>query len=167
VSAPSVRPASAEDAKAVAAIFAQGIADRVATFETVAPGADEVGRSIGGDKPFLVAERDGEVAGWAKVSPYDPGHDYYASVGEATVYVARDQRGSGVGAALLDALSEAAAEAGFHKLVAKLLTTNSASIRLFESHGWRPVGVHHRHGCLDGEWKDVLVVERLLGAAAE
>jgi phosphinothricin acetyltransferase len=155
------------DATAIAAIFAQGIEDRVATLQTRTPQPSEIAELIGSGPPLLVAERDGEVIGWAKASPYDAVHDYYESVGEATIYVARQQRGGGIGAALLDALSEAAGEAGFHKLVAKLLTTNSASIGLFESHGWRPVGVHHRHGRLEGQWKDVLVVETLLGDAAD
>jgi phosphinothricin acetyltransferase len=119
-----------------------------------------------GRMPMLVAELDDAVAGWAKVAAYDPVHDYYSSIGEATIYVARDRRRRGVGGALLEALGSVAAQAGFHKLTGKLFTTNSESIAMFDRHGWTRVGVHVRHGRLDGEWRDVLVVEKLLGDAA-
>ena len=59
-------------------------------------------------------------------------------------------------------IADAAAEAGAHKLVGKIFTSNEASIAMVGGLGWREVGVHERHGKLDGEWKDVLVVERLL-----
>ena len=62
------------------------------------------------------------------------------------------------------ALADRAAAAGYHKLVGKIFTSNEPSIALVKSCGWREVGVHRRHGRLDGEWKDVLVVERLLGS---
>ena len=61
------------------------------------------------------------------------------------------------------ALEPVAEAAGFHKLVGKIFTTNAASIALVRACGWHDVGVHRRHGRLDGEWKDVLVVEKLLG----
>jgi L-amino acid N-acyltransferase YncA len=67
----------------------------------------------------------------------------------------------------MEAVAEAATERGYYKLVGKIFTSNAPSIALVEACGWREVGVHHRHGRLDGEWKDVLVVERLLGDAAE
>ena len=162
-----VRDARGDDAGAMALIFREGIEDRVATFETRLPSEEARAEALRSEGPVLVAELDGEVAGWAKVAPYDPVHDYYATVGEATIYVSRAQRGGGIGAALVEALGDAAEEAGFHKLVGKVFTTNAASIALFERHGWDQVGVHRRHGRLDGEWKDVLVVEKLLGDAAE
>ena len=99
-------------------------------------------------------------------TPYDDPHDYYAGVGEATLYVDRVARGAGAGRALLEALAEEAARRGYHKLTGKIFTSNEPSIGLVRSCGWREVGVHHRHGRLDGEWKDVLVVELLLAAQA-
>jgi L-amino acid N-acyltransferase YncA len=84
-------------------------------------------------------------------------------VREATLYVERAARRTGVGRRLLDALAEAAADAGAHKLVGKIFTSNGPSIAMVGILGWREVGVHERHGALDGEWKDVLVVEKLLG----
>jgi phosphinothricin acetyltransferase len=162
----AVRAAAVGDTDAIARIFREGIEDRVATFETSPPPAAQMAELVGAGAPMLVAVRDGSVVGWAKVAAYDPVHDYYDGVGEATIYVAREARGSGVGAVLLDALERAAGAAGYFKLIGKLFTTNSASIALFQGHGWRPVGVHHRHGRLDGDWKDVLVVEKLLGDGA-
>jgi L-amino acid N-acyltransferase YncA len=163
----AVRPARPDDAGAIAAIFREGIEDRVATFETRPPRPEAITDVVGEQAPVLVAERDGEIVGWAKVAPYDPVHDYYATVGEATIYVARALRGAGIGSALIDALCATAGAAGFHKLVGKVFTTNATSIAMFERHGWIQVGIHRRHGRLDGEWKDVLVVEKLLGDAAE
>lgn len=161
-----IRHARADDAEAMARIHAEGIADRVATFETRPATAQpfrELAESIA---PVLVAEIEDELVGWAKVGPYADAHDYYATVGEATLYVRRKSRGAGVGAALLTALGAAACGAGFHKLVGKILTTNEASVALVRRCGWSEVGVHRRHGRLDGAWKDVLVVEKLFGDAA-
>jgi L-amino acid N-acyltransferase YncA len=115
----------------------------------------------------MVAEGSGRVVGWARVAPYDEAHEYYAGVGEATLYVDPMARRGGTGRALLTALAEEADRRGYHKLVGKIFASNEPSIALVKSCGWREVGVHRRHGRLDGEWKDVLVVERLLGAALE
>ena len=79
--------------------------------------------------------------------------------------MARDARRGGVAAALLTGLAEEAPKAGLHKFVAKIFTSNQASIELFRRAGYREVGIHRRHGRLEGEWKDVLVMERLLGDA--
>jgi L-amino acid N-acyltransferase YncA len=161
------RPARLEDAEAIARIHNQGIADRVATFQIDDRRAPQVAREIEDGRVILVAETDGRVTGWAGLAPYDPGHRYYATVAEATIYVERGVRGSGIGRSLLDGLADEAERRGLHKLVGKLFTSNDPSIALVEACGWRRVGVHRRHGRLDGEWKDVLVVELLIGDALE
>lgn len=163
----AIRPAEPGDAGAIARIHAEGIDDRVATFATAHPTADSVQAMLAEGRLILVAERDGEVIGFAKAGPYDDGAPYYAGVSEATVYVARASRGSGAGRALVEALADAAEDRGDYKLIGKVFASNDASLRLFASMGWREVGLHARHGRLDGEWKDVMVVERLLGAARE
>ena len=157
----SIRPAERADADRVAEIFNQGVEDRVATFETRSADAETAARWIDEDL-VLVAERDGAPVGWAKASHYTDCHRYYDGVREATLYVERGERRTGVGRDLLDALADAAARAGAHKLVGKIFTSNEASIAMVGGLGWREVGVHERHGTLDGEWKDVLVVEKLL-----
>ena len=102
---------------------------------------------------------------WARATPYSDRHHYYDGVREATLYVDRGARRTGVGRALLDALTDFAAAAGAHKLVGKIFTSNEPSIALVKGLDWTEVGVHRRHGTLDGEWKDVLVVERLIDRA--
>jgi L-amino acid N-acyltransferase YncA len=159
---PHIRQARADDAERLAEIFNQGIEDRVATFETERQGADALRALIAAGPPLIVAELEGEVVGWAKVAAYEDRHDYYAGIGEATLYIAREARRRGIGRALLDALATEAARAGYHKLVGKIFTSNAASIALVRRCGWREIGAHQRHAQLDGEWKDVLVVERLL-----
>jgi L-amino acid N-acyltransferase YncA len=156
-----LRRAEAGDAVRMAEIFNEGVEDRVATFETQAAGPADAERWISEDI-VVVAERDGAMVAWAKAGPYTDQHDYYAGVREATMYVARDARRTGVGKALLAALAESAAQEGAHKLIGKIFTSNEPSIALVKGLGWREVGVHERHGALDGEWKDVLVVEKLL-----
>ena len=88
--------------------------------------------------------------------------DVYAGVAECSVYVDPGARGRGLGTALLNGLAEEAARRGFHKLIGKLFDTNEPSLRLMERAGFRVVGTHHRHGQLDGEWRDVILVERSL-----
>ncbi len=164
--APAVRPARAGDAEAIAGVFNQGIAERVATFETHDQAPEGVAELLEARRVALVAELGGAVAGFAWVGPYDDAHEYYSGVGEATMYVERSARRSGVGRTLLRALADAAGQAGFHKLVGKVFTSNEPSLKLLRACGWREVGVHRRHGRLDGEWKDVIVVELLLGASS-
>jgi L-amino acid N-acyltransferase YncA len=162
-----VRPAEPRDAAAIAAIYNQGIEERQATFQTRPHTAGDFTERIAALRPFLVVEEDGEVTAWAAVLPYCDPAPYYAGVGEATMYVERSARRKGFGSRLLDELASAAPREGFYKLTGKIFTSNRPSIELITSLGSREVGVHLRHGRLDGEWKDVLVVELLLGEAAQ
>jgi phosphinothricin acetyltransferase len=162
----TIRPATAEDAEAIAAIYNLGIAQRAATFDTDKVAAGAVAGWLDGDaEPLLVAELDGRVGGWARVIRSQD-RCSLSGVGEYTIYLDDGTRGRGVGAALLDALVRTAEEAGYWKLQARMFTTNAASVALARRCGFRQVGVQERHGRLDGEWKDLLVVERLLGEAA-
>src|SRR4051794_26419517 len=160
----AIRRAQEDDAAGIAEIFNQGVDDRLATFETRLAGAGDAERWMAEDL-VVVAERDGGLIAWARAAPYTDHHDYYAGVREATVYVAREARRTGAGGALLAALADEAARDGAHKLVGKIFTSNRPSIALVSGLGWREVGTHLRHGELDGEWKDVLVVEKLLDGA--
>jgi phosphinothricin acetyltransferase len=162
----TVRTVEARDAEAVAAIYNQGIEDRQATFQTKVHDAADFRDRIARERPFLVAEMDGAVVAWASVLPYCDQAPYYADVGEATMYVERSARRKGVGSRLLAALAEEAERSGFYKLTGKIFTSNKPSIEMISRLGYREVGVHRRHGRLDGAWKDVLVVELLLGEAA-
>jgi L-amino acid N-acyltransferase YncA len=161
-----IRPARPADAEAIAAIYNQGIEDRQATFQTRHhdPGELELKTEQRGGQ-LIVAERGGEVVGWASWTGYDDPADYYAGIAEATVYVAREARGQGIGAELLAGLVAEAPRFGVHKLIAKIFSSNEASVALFGRGGFREVGTHLRHGRLDGEWKDVVIMERSLSDA--
>jgi phosphinothricin acetyltransferase len=163
----AIRPAGEADANAIAAIYNEGIADRVATFETRPRDPGEVVAWLSEDLPLLVAtDEDGTVLGFARVSPYSD-RCVYAGVGEHGVYVARAARGRQVGRRLLDALVAASEQAGLYKLTSRLFADNAASRAVHLAAGFEEVGIQRRHGRLDGEWKDCVLVERLLGEAAD
>jgi L-amino acid N-acyltransferase YncA len=162
----TIRPAAPADAAAIARIYNEGIEDRVATFETDPRTPGNMESRIAAGEPMVVAERSGAVVGWASCLPYSD-RCAYAGVGEYTVYVARGARGARVGTALLRRVLEDAEARGLYKLLGKILTGNEASIALARRQSFREVGVHRRHGRLDGDWRDVVVVERLLGEAAD
>jgi L-amino acid N-acyltransferase YncA len=160
----STRLATPEDAAAIAAIYNEGIADRIATFETEPRTAEQIVKQLldKGDRfPTIVAEHDGLVVAWAGASPYRA-RPAYAGVAEHSVYVARSARGEGAGRVVLDALCRAYAERGFWKIVSRIFPENAASLALHERCGFRVVGVYQRHGKLEGEWRDCVIVERLL-----
>ena len=163
-----VRLATTSDAAAIATIYNQGIEDRIATFETSLRSAQDVETQIAekGDRyPTVVVDRDGQVVAWAGAGPYRS-RPAYAGVAEHSVYVARHARGAGVGRAALDALSREYEARGFWKLVSRIFPENVGSLVLHERAGFRVVGVYRRHGRLDGEWRDCVIVEKLLGPAA-
>ena len=160
-----VRPATAEDARAVAAIYNHGIAERQATFETRARRLHDVAAWLDEGRPFLVATSGGTILGFARLSPYSV-RKAYAGIGEHGIYVDPQARGQGVGKLLLDQLAAAAEQAGYYKLTSRVFTTNHASLALHRAAGFTEVGIQRRHGRLDGEWKDTMLVERLLGDAA-
>jgi L-amino acid N-acyltransferase YncA len=161
----TVRPAAPADAAAIAAIYNEGIADRVATFETRPRTAGEAAAWLDDGLPLLVATDGGRLVGFARVAPYSD-RCVYTGVGEHGVYVARAARGRGVGVQLLAALCDAAADAGLYKLTSRVFADNQASRAVHRAAGFEEVGVQRRHGRLDGEWKDCVLVERLLGEAA-
>jgi phosphinothricin acetyltransferase len=156
------RDAAADDAAAIARIYNEGIDDRVATFETRHRTAEDVVQWFDGRHPVVVvADDDGEVIAFAATSTYRP-RDCYAGIAEFSVYAARAARGRGAGRMAMEALFAAARDAGFWKLVSRVFVENTASRALLRAVGFREVGVYERHGKLDGEWRDVVIVEKLL-----
>ena len=158
------RLATTADAAAIAAIYNEGIADRIATFETESRSTQQLTTQLvdKGDRfPTVVVERDGQVVAWASAGAYRS-RPAYAGVAEHSVYVARSARGTGAGRAALEALCRAYAERGFWKILSRIFPENTASLALHERCGFRVVGVYHRHGKLEGEWRDCVIVERLL-----
>ena len=162
------RLATAADAAAIASIYNEGIADRIATFETEPRTVEQIAAQLAdkGDRfPTVVAERDGRVVAWAGAGAYRS-RPAYAGVAEHSVYVARAARGSGAGRAALEALCRAYAERGFWKIVSRIFPENTASLALHERCGFRTVGVYRRHGKLEGQWRDCVIVERMLDEPA-
>lgn len=155
------RKATPDDAAAIAAIYNQGIEDRVATFETRLRSVDDVCAWFQGPHPVVVVERGDQIIAFAAASSYRP-RECYAGIAEVSVYVARDARRCGAGRVALQALIHAATKAGFWKLVSRIFPENRASRALVHSLGFREVGVYEKHGRLDGQWRDVVIVERLL-----
>ena len=158
-----IRPADSRDATAIADIYNQGIADRGATFETEPrPAADIVARLEDTERyPLLVAVDGTSVVGWAGLSTYRP-RACYSGIAEFSIYLDRAARGRGVGRMLLNALIESAKDRGYWKLVSRIFPFNAASRALCRSCGFREVGIYERHGRLDGQWLDVIIVERLI-----
>ena len=160
-----IRDARQEDAAAIARIYNEGIADRSATLETQPRTPEERAEWLaarGPRYPVLVAVDDAEaVVGWGSLNPFNarPAYDHVA---DFSVYVAREQRGRGIGDALLHALEDRARAVGFHKLVLAALLRNAPGMRLYERHAFALVGIYHEQGMLDGQWVDVVIMEKIL-----
>ena len=153
-----IRALRAEDWEAVAAVYEEGIATRLATFETAAPGwADWDAAHLAGHR--LVADEAGEVVGFAALAPVSS-RCVYEGVAEESVYVAERARGRGVGRALLEALVAGSERDGIWTLQAGIFPENRASLALHHACGFRTVGIRERIGRLDGAWRDVVLLER-------
>jgi phosphinothricin acetyltransferase len=157
------RAANPEDAEAIARIYNEGIEERIATFETSLREAREIIDWFDGIHPVVVVEEEGEVISFANTTAYSP-RTCYSGVAEFSVYTAGEARSRGAGILAMNALMQAAEEAGFWKLVARVFVENEPSRKLLLSLGFREVGVHEKHARLDGVWRDVVVVERLFPA---
>ncbi len=145
-------------------IYNQGIAEREATFETETRRGDDVRQWLAAGDALLVAERERAVLGWARAHPYGA-RPAYRGVRECSIFVGREARGRGVAAELLRCPRRGARAARAMEAGRTAVREQPASIALMRSCGFRDVGIHVRHGRLEGRWRDVLVVERLLGAA--
>jgi phosphinothricin acetyltransferase len=159
------RAAALADADAIARIYNEGIEDRVGTFETRPRTEDDVLDWLDGGYPVVVGEEEGVVVAWASAPPYRASRPAYSGVADFSIYVARASRGRGAGRATLAALIDACEAGGYWKLVSRIFPENEASLALCRSLGFREVGTYRRHGKLDDEWRDVVIVELLLGAA--
>jgi L-amino acid N-acyltransferase YncA len=110
----------------------------------------------------VVVEDGGEVVAWASAAPYRE-RAAYAGVREFSVYVARGRRGEGLGQEAMEELVRACEARGYWKLLSRVFPENEASRALCRRLGFREVGVYRRHAQLDGEWRDCIIVELLLG----
>jgi L-amino acid N-acyltransferase YncA len=157
----TARPATPAEAAVIARIYNEGIEDRLGTFETRLRSTADIEAWFDGVHPIVVVEDESGVIAFAATSTYRP-RDCYSGIAETSLYVARDARRRGAGRLAMSALIEAAERAGYWKLLSRVFPENTASRALIQSLGFREVGVYRKHGKLDGIWRDVVIVERLL-----
>ena len=155
------REATTADAAPIARIYNQGIEDRNATFETRPRSAEDVSGWFDGVHPIVVVEHDGEVIAFAATFPYRP-RECYSGIAEVSVYVDGRFRRRGAGRAALAELLRLAERARYWKLVSRVFPENAGSRSLIASLGFREVGTYAHHARLDGVWRDVIIVERLI-----
>jgi L-amino acid N-acyltransferase YncA len=166
----AVRDATADDIAQIAAIYRPYVETSKASFETAPPDEAELARRraevVGRGLPWLVAELDGRVAGYAYAAPYRVRAAYRYTV-EDSVYVAPWALGRGCGRSLLDALVRRCELAGYRAMVAVIGdSANAASIALHKACGFAAAGTLPNVGWKLGAWVDSVMMVRPLGAGA-
>lgn len=152
-----IRVATASDADVLAAIYAPIVRDTAISFESEAPTPEEMARRIAltlETHPWLVAEREGKVAGYAYASRHRDRASYRWSV-DVSAYVDERARRCGVGRALYEQLIAILKRQGFHAAFAGIALPNAPSVGLHEALGFRPIGIYKEVGFKHGAWRDV------------
>lgn len=160
-----VREASPADAAAIAAIYNYYITDTIVTFEETPVSPEEIANRMvkvrGASLPWLVAEEQGVVVGYAYSSPWATRVGYRFSV-EITVYLHRDHGGKGLGSALYAALIPMLQARGLHSVIGGIALPNEASVALHEKFGLRKVAHYDEVGIKFGQWIAVGYWQRIL-----
>jgi len=167
---PVIRAAAPADIPAITAIYAHAVQHGTATFEIEAPDAAEMSnrfRALAeGGFPYLVAEIDGAVHGYAYAGPYRTRIAYRHTL-EDSIYIAPDLHGRGIGRALIERLLADATARGFRQMIAVIGDSGqSASIALHRAAGFRMVGTFEAVGFKFGRWLDTVLMQRRLGPGA-
>jgi L-amino acid N-acyltransferase YncA len=153
-----IEPLNAEHWEAVCSIYLEGIATGNATFQRTAPEWEEWDaghlRSC-----RMVARSEGQIVGWAALSQVST-RPVYRGVAEVSVYIAESARGRGVGTTLMARLIADSEAEGIWTLQAGIFPENTSSITLHTKAGFRVVGTRSKLGCMDGRWRDVVLLER-------
>jgi phosphinothricin acetyltransferase len=164
---PTVRIAEPRDAAAIAAIYAHHVAHGTASFDTdprsEAATAEKIAECASRGWPFLVAELDGMVVGYAYASQFRD-RPAYRTTCENSIYISPAYIGQGVGTLLLAALIEAATAAGFRQMIAVIGGAEPASVALHARAGFREAGQMRSVGRKHGRWLDTVYLQRSLGA---
>jgi phosphinothricin acetyltransferase len=163
----TIRPSKAADVAAIAEIYGYHVLNGLASFELLAPSADEIAKRradvVGKNFPYLTAEMDGKVVGYAYASLYRARPAYRHTL-EDSVYVHKDYAGRGIGKLLLDTLIEACEKAGCRQLIAVIGDSdNQGSIKLHAACGFEHVGVMKAVGFKFGRWVDSVYMQREIG----
>ncbi len=161
----AIRAAASSDARAVAAIYNHYVAETVITFEERPVHADEMARRIGdvqsASLPWLVAEENGQIVGYAHAAPWKTRSAYRFSV-EITVYVAPDKVGHGIGSMLYRHLFTILQTLDVHAVIGGIALPNEASVALHEKLGLEKVAHFQQVGFKFNKWVDVGYWERIL-----
>ncbi|GAB6258519.1 MULTISPECIES: arsinothricin resistance N-acetyltransferase ArsN1 family A [Peribacillus] len=159
-----IREAIETDMGSVKEIYNQGIEDRIATLETELKDQaymEEWFAKHSGRFKVIVAEQEGEIVGWASLNQYN-NRSAYNGVADLSVYISRGHRGKGIGGLLLQSIEKLAIENDFNKIVLFTFPFNQIGQGLYKKRGYREVGVFKNQGILDGEFVDVMAMEKLL-----
>ncbi|CAN7264423.1 GNAT family N-acetyltransferase [Mesorhizobium amorphae] len=168
----TIRAASSADLDRITEIYADAVTHGTASYELEPPSRAEMGSRfdtlMAGGFPFLVAEKDGAVLGYAYAGPFRP-RPAYRFVVEDSVYVAPEAKGQGVGRLLMDALIGAARVAGFRQIIAVIGDghADSASVRLHEKLGFRHSGRLEGSGYKHGRWLDTVFMQLSVNGGAQ
>ena len=158
-----IRSARLTDAEAIRAIYNRAIGT-IATFDLEPRSLEEQQQWLAqrsGAHVVLVADEGGALAGFASLSPYRDRPAYRTTV-ENSVYVDASHQGKGVGRLLMSELIETARDHGFHSMIARIVSSNAASIALHRGLEFETVGVEKEVGRKLGKWLDVVVMQRML-----
>ncbi len=166
-----IRPAEARDLSVITAIYADAVLNGTATFEIDPPDLDEMKRRLAaleaGGFPYLVAEQDGAVAGYAYAGTYRTRPAYRFTV-EDSIYVAPGAQRRGIGRALIDRLIVEAEARGYRQMIAVIgdSAAQTPSIALHRAAGFQLIGTHEAVGFKFGRWLDSVLMQRPLGPGA-
>jgi phosphinothricin acetyltransferase len=164
----TTRPATFDDIAAITAIYGEQVLYGTATFEVIPPDETEMKARMSaladGGFPYVVAVREGRVAGYAYAGPYRTRPAYRNTV-EDSIYIADDSRGQGIGGVLLRALIDQCTALGFRQMLAVIGDSqNMASARLHRAAGFGDAGVLKSVGFKHGRWLDSVIMQRALGS---
>jgi L-amino acid N-acyltransferase YncA len=161
---PVIRLATEKDIDSIQMIYNQGIEDRIATLETETKDYSFIKDWFdkhNGRYQVIVAEEGNKILGWASLNPYN-NRAAYLGVADLSLYISRESRGKGIGGKLLEAIQIIAKENDFHKIVLFTFPFNQLGQGLYRNKGYREVGVFKNQGILDGQYVDVMAMEKLL-----
>jgi L-amino acid N-acyltransferase YncA len=159
-----IREATIADLDSILVIYNHGIEDRIATLEMETKDQAYMNEWFAkhqGRYKVIVAEMEGNIVGWGSLNQYNS-RCAYDGVADLSIYIARNYRGRGVGGRLLNALEDIAKEKHFHKMILFTFPFNRLGQGLYRKMGYREVGVFQNQGILDGEFVDVMAMEKLL-----
>jgi L-amino acid N-acyltransferase YncA len=159
-----IRQAVEKDIDSIRMIYNEGIVDRIATLETETKDYSYMKNWFKNHNhryQVIVAEKDGQILGWASLNPYN-NRAAYLGVADLSLYITRESRGKGIGGKLLDTIQFIAKEHNFHKIILFTFPFNQLGQGLYNSRGFREVGIFKNQGMLDGQYVDVMAMEKLI-----